>query len=257
MGSLYSNGMQPQAATSSAAPSDTKPAGFLGIVMLDTVFPRPPGDVGNPDTWGVPTRRVVLRGAWPERVVQSAAGLRREKLVEPFKKMVRQLASDGATAITTSCGFLVLLQTELQSAAPKLPVVTSSLLQLPALLRAHAQVGVLTISARTLGLEHLRAAGVARERLGDVLIQGVAADSSFTTAILGNRAEMDLTAAQADVVAAATALKTRAPHLTQLVLECTNMPPYAAAIEAATGLKTWSLLQAAALLKPFATNQAS
>lgn len=234
-------------------PKASKPAttGFLGIVMLDTAFPRPLGDIGHPDSFGVPTRRVVLRGAWPERVVQSAAGLRREKLVEPFKKMVRQLASDGAIAITTSCGFLVLLQSELQSAAPKVPVVTSSLLQLPALLREHAQVGVLTISAKALGDEHLRAAGVVRDRLKDVIVEGVSKESAFATAILGNRAEMDAALAQSDVVAAAVELKARAPQLTQLVLECTNMPPYADAIERVTGLKTWSLLQSVALLRPF------
>ena len=50
--------------------------GFLGVVMLDTRFPRPPGDVGHPDTFDVATRRYVVRGAWPAKVVQSGEGLR-------------------------------------------------------------------------------------------------------------------------------------------------------------------------------------
>jgi hypothetical protein len=66
--------------------------------------------------------------------------------------------------ITTSCGFLVLLQRELQ-AAVNVPVVTSSLLQLPALLGREPCVGVRAISAEHLGHEHLLSAGVPKARL--------------------------------------------------------------------------------------------
>lgn len=224
--------------------------GFLGIVMLDTRFPRPPGDIGHPDAFGVPTSRRTVTGAWPDKIVQSGAGLRAGRVVPAFVFVVRAMERDGARAITTSCGFLVLLQKELQ-AAVKVPVITSSLLQLPALLKAHRQVGVLTISAGKLGNEHLRAAGVARERLGDVLIGGVDQAGEFASSILGNRTSMDIEKAQQDVVAAALALKQRNPALTQLVLECTNMPPYRQAIEAATGMKTWALTDDERLLRPW------
>lgn len=222
--------------------------GFLGIVMLDTRFPRPPGDIGNPATFAFSTHRNVVKGVWPDKVVASAAGLRAGRVVPMFVGMVRQLEGEGARAITTSCGFLVLLQKELQ-AAVKVPVITSSLLQLPGLLASEPQVGVLTISSRHLGSEHLRAAGVKRGDLGRVLVQGVDPAGEFATAILGNRETMDLQKAQADVVAAAVALKARAPALRTLVLECTNMPPYAQAVGQATGLRVLSLADSPRLLK--------
>lgn len=224
--------------------------GFLGIVMLDTQFPRPLGDVGHPATFDPPTRRVVLERAWPGTVVQSAAGLRAAQLEEGFIAVVKLLEREGAKAITTSCGFLVLLQAELQ-AAVSVPVVTSSLLQLPELLRAHGRVGVLTIGAEALGHEHLLAAGVQVERLGDVVVQGVDAQGEFARCILDNEPTMDLVRAQEDVVAAARALKVREPSLTHLVLECTNMPPYQNAIEHASGMKCWSLLDDDRLFAPF------
>ncbi len=227
--------------------------GFLGIVMLDTQFPRPPGDVGHPDAFGVPTQRCIVKGAWPEKIVQSAAGLRAGRVVTPIVQLVRRLEQDGARAITTSCGFLVLLQKELQ-AAVKVPVVTSSLLQLPGLLALHDKVGVLTISASKLGSEHLRAAGVPRERLADVVVQGIDAKGEFAMSILGNRSTMDLGKAGAEVVAAAVALKTRNPQLQWVVLECTNMPPYRAAIEAACGLKTFALMDDERLTRPWRIN---
>jgi hypothetical protein len=215
--------------------------------MLDTRFPRPPGDVGHPDTFGVPVRRLVVPGAVPRRVVASAASLLASGLDLRFVEAMQALEAEGARALTTSCGFLVLLQRQLQ-AAVGVPVISSSLLLLPALLRSQAQVGVLTISAGHLTGEYLLAAGVAPERLGDVEVQGVDPQSEFAEAILGDRPVMDLHQAGRDVVAAAVALRSRAPGLRTLVLECTNMPPYAQAIRAATGFDVRSLLDVAELV---------
>jgi hypothetical protein len=226
------------------------PPGFLGVVMLDTRFPRPPGDIGHPEAFGVPVRQRVVPGAGPGKIVQTAAGLRAAGVAPAFVQAVRALASEGALAITTSCGFLVLLQQELQ-AATTVPVVTSSLLQLPGLLAGQRKAGVLTISSAALGSDHLLAAGVPPERLQDVLIQGVDPAGEFATAILGNRETMDIEKARSDVVAAAMALKQREPSLQAVVLECTNLPPYRQAVEAATGLKTWALTDDERLLQPW------
>ena len=220
--------------------------GFLGILMLQTRFVRLPRDIGHPDAFGVPTRRVVVQGAVPRRVVQSAAGLRASGLPAAFVSAARALVADGAWAITTSCGFLVLLQADLQSAVP-VPVVSSSLLQLPGLLARAPRVGVLTIDATSLSGDHLLAAGVPAHRLADVLVQGLDADGPFARRILGDRPDIqmkgsDVDAERRDVVAAAQRLRERAPDLRDGVLECTNLPPHQAAIEAATGWRCWSLL---------------
>ena len=221
--------------------------GFLGVVMLETQFPRPPGDVGHASTFGVPMRQVVVPGAAPRRVVGSAASLRASGLPALFVEAMRSLERQGARALTTSCGFLVLLQPELQSAV-RVPVVSSSLLQLPSLLAAQSQVGVLTISAEHLTDEFLLAAGVPVSRLGDVLVQGVDPAGEFASAILGNWEQMNLGRAEADVVAAARTLQRRAPRLRTVVLECTNMPPYRKAVSDATAWQVRSLLDAPALV---------
>src|SRR6187549_3915493 len=82
-------------------------ASLLGIVMLDTRFPRPPGDAGNPASWPGPTLLKVVPQAWPRKIVQSAAGLRAAGVLHQIVDVVRQLESSGVHAITTSCGFLV------------------------------------------------------------------------------------------------------------------------------------------------------
>lgn len=217
-------------------------AGFVGVLMLDTRFPRLAGDIGHPGSFGGAVRHRVVRGAVPRRVVTSAQALRESGLGAAFIEAARELAAQGARAITTSCGFLVLLQDELQAAVP-VPVVTSSLLLLPGLLAQERQVGVLTIDAERLGHDHLLAAGVPRERLADVVMQGVASEGPFARAILGNEPSMDVEGAARDVVQAALALRARAPDLRTAVLECTNMPPHAKAAGDATGLRLPSLLE--------------
>ena len=162
--------------------------GFLGILMLDTRFPRPPGDIGNPVTFevlGIPARRLVVGGAFPAEVVRG----RDPALIAPFLAAAHRLVADGAVMITTSCGFLARHQRVLAELLP-VPVVTSSLLQA----RALPSPGILTIDADALD------------------------------------------ATRSDVVGAALALQARAPSIGSVLLECTNMPPYRAAIAEACRL---------------------
>ena len=107
--------------------SDSGEKAFLGVIVLDTRFPRPPGDIGCPQTWtraGIPARLRVVPGASARRVVQQQD----PALLGPFIDAARSLADDGARLISTSCGFLAGWQAELQAVVP-VPVITSSLLQ--------------------------------------------------------------------------------------------------------------------------------
>lgn len=210
----------------------------LGVLMLDTRFPRPPGDVGNPASFPFPVRYRVVQGASPERVVQQqAAGL-----LQPFIEAAHELVKAGCVGISTTCGFLVLFQRELAAALP-VPVMTSSLLQIPALQTSLAPgelVGVVTISATSLSAEHLAAAGA----MGDVPVEGVDAAGEMARAILGNQTTLDTVRVQAEVVQAALRLISRQPAVKAIVLECTNMPPYADAVRRATGLPVYDALTA-------------
>ncbi len=202
---------------------------MLGVLMLDTQFPRIVGDIGNPATFDWPVRHATVRGASPQRVVRE----RDPALLQPFIAAGLALVRDGATAITTSCGFLVLFQRELQAALP-VPVWTSSLLLLPELQAALApgcKVGVLTVDATSLGADHLRCAGAAP----DTPIEGLAAGCAFQRTLLHDEAQLDVEAARQATIDAALRLVDRHPEVASIVLECTNMPPYAEAVRAATG----------------------
>lgn len=236
---------QPHSIGASCAPDRTafSLAGqpVLGLLVLDTAFERIPGDLGRADSWPGTVLRQVVPGAVPSAVVKAATGPQDlEPLLGAFVRAARDLVAQGAQAITTSCGFLVLAQQALQ-AAVDVPVVSSGLLQLPDVLAREAQVGVLTASAQALGSAHLGAAGVVSARLQDVLVQGMPADGHFAAAILRGEVALDPAQVEREVVAAASALRQRARGLRTLVLECTNLPPYADAIREATGWVVRSL----------------
>ena len=213
-----------------------------GVLMLDTQFPRWKGDIGCPDGWPVELLYQKVKGMFPKEIVRSSETLQQHDVLPLFEQAAEDLLTKGVGGITTSCGFLVLLQKELQSRLP-VPVITSSLLLLPQLLAENAAVGVLTMDEHALGDAHFLAAGVLHKDLPRLRIQGVSREEEFASAIMENRLHMNFDTAQRSVVSAAVSLQKKSPELRHVVLECTNMPPYAKAIEAATGWQLHSLHQ--------------
>lgn len=209
---------------------------MLGILMLETRFPRIPGDIGNSTTFSFPVRKIVVQGASPKRVVIEGD----PALLEPFIAAGRQLVADGATLITTSCGFLALFHRELAAALP-VPVLTSSLLQVApvaATLRPDQKVGILTANAASLSPRHLAAVGAGAT---PVVIRGLEETAEFAQVFLYNKETLDVAATRAEVIAATQRLLADHPEIGALVLECTNLPPYADDLRRLTGLPVFDV----------------
>jgi len=207
---------------------------MIGILMLDTAFPRVLGDIGNPDTFDHPVRYAIVPGATPDAIVLGDVS----PWVEAFIDAGKDLVASGCTALVTTCGFLTPLRAAVQ-VQTGVPVTSSSLELIPALLNQGHKPGILTISAASLTQQHLIAAGVPRT----TPIQGVD-DTHFASAILGNQPHLDTQRAEKEMIAGATALCAAHPKTDIIVLECTNMPPYADAITQATRRPTVSILTA-------------
>jgi hypothetical protein len=208
----------------------------LGILMLDARFPRIPGDMGNALTWPFPVLYRVVPDATPERVVLEGA----QGLLPRFLDAAAELVALGAEAITTNCGFLSLFQREL-AAHVGVPVATSSLMQVPwvqATLPPGQRVGVVTVSAVSLTPAHLEAACVP----ADTPVAGTEGGREFFRVLIrAEKDDMDVDLAEQDVVGAGRDLMRRHNDVGAIVLECTNMPPYAAALQAATGRPVYDI----------------
>lgn len=209
---------------------------FMGILMLDTQFPRLVGDIGNPASFDFPTRKSIIKGAFPEAIIKQEP----EKCLEDFISAAIDFEQNGAKLITTSCGFLTLFQKDIADAV-NIPVLTSSLFlynDLVALQPQNKTVGILTIAASSLTRKHLEAANIS----ANMPIGTTEKGTEFSNAILENRSNLNFEIAQRDNVEAALTLQSANPNLGAILLECTNMPPYADAITEATGLPVYSIL---------------
>jgi len=209
----------------------------IGVLVLDTVFPRIPGDIGHAGTFPFPVLYHKVRNASPSRVVREGD----PALLDGFIQGARTLEAAGVLAITTSCGFLAMFQRQLTEAV-RVPVFTSALQLVPLVSRMLAPdraVGILTVEGRALGPRHLAGAGITEDI--PVVMWGLERGQAFTPVLLDNELELDVDAARRENVEAAREMLERHPEVGAIVLECTNMPPYAAAIREATGLPVFDI----------------
>ena len=208
----------------------------LGILMLDTRFPRIYGDMGNARTWPFPVLYHVVRGASAEKIVLHDA----RHTLDAFIDAGRELISMGAEAITTTCGFLAIFQRELAQAL-SVPVATSSLMQVPwvqTTLPPGRRVGILTVSRSNLTPDHLAAVNIP----ADTPVAGTENGKEFFRVLVkAEKEDMDIGLAEQDILDAGRDLVQRHPEVGAIVLECTNMPPYAAALQAELGLPVYDI----------------
>ncbi|MBM4442039.1 MAG: aspartate/glutamate racemase family protein [Candidatus Rokubacteria bacterium] len=209
----------------------------VGVLMLDTRFPRIPGDMGNATTFPFPVRYHRVEGAGPDLVVRRGA----DGLLDRFIEGARYLEREGVAAVTTNCGFLVKFQRQM-AAAVRIPVFTSSLLLVPLVHRMLApgrRVGIVTVNAPSLSPEHLAGAGIDADI--PLAVTGLETEKEFTRVLLDDELELDVALAREEHVRVARRLADAHPDLGAIVLECTNMPPYADDIRRETGLPVFDI----------------
>ena len=208
----------------------------LGILTLDTKFPRVHGDIGNAGTWPFPVIFKIVEGATSDKVVRKgAAGLR-----DAFARAAKETVAMGADGIGTTCGFLSLFQDDIAEAAG-VPVASSSLMQVPwvqSTLPKDKRVGIITISKESVTPAHLNAVGVPL----DTPIVGTEGGKTFTATVLDDGDYMDFELARKDLVAAGQRLIAEFPDVGAVVLECTNMGPFARDINLDLGLPVFDVV---------------
>lgn len=206
----------------------------VGVLLLDTRFARPPGDIGNASTFGGRVLYETVGGASISRILQGDP--HDPALAEGFRAARDRLVERGAELLTTSCGLLVFQQSRLSQGCP-VPFTASSLLQIPLRQRQHGKVAVMGLLEGSITPAHLVAAGVAP----DLPVGALPGDAHLLDVLRANDPDrpIDAQRAAAELIVAARALLTRAPETEALVLECTNLPPYQAALAEALDLPVY------------------
>ncbi len=199
----------------------------IGILCLETYYGRPPGHLRNASTFRFPVMYRIVKGATAKRVVKEADS----ELLAPFIDAARELEQEGVMAVTGSCGFLALFQNELADTVD-IPLFSSSLIQIPMIyrmLRRSQKVGILTASKSTLTGTHLKAVGAERV---PVCVAGMDDQQEFCEVVIeGRRNELNVGRLGKEVLAVVEKLAEDHPEMGALVIECTDLPPFAHQIQ--------------------------
>lgn len=209
----------------------------VGVILSDTSFRRPIGDVGNPDSYSYPVIFHLARGATAAEMVQPVPNM---ALLEIYLQCALDLQRRGASLITTTCGFLVALQDPIAKRL-EVPFVASSLLQIPTVFRIMGgRIGIITANDACLTKEHLVAAGVTDDT--PIAILGLQDHKEFADPILNGVGEIDLPGVERCVVETAQELLRKFPDTKAFVCECHNLPPFSDAIRRETGKPVFDIL---------------
>jgi hypothetical protein len=205
----------------------------IGVLMLDTAFPRLPGDIGNAASFDFPVRYEVVKGALPQLVNRQDPG---KELLPLFIETARKLESDGVKAITTSCGLLASFQSEL-AASVSVPVFTSTLMLVPfcyQLTGGKKPVGIMTIRKSSITNRQCTGAGWSQNEI-PVRIMGMEGKHHFSEVYADNGTVLNRVTLEGEVRETVVQLLEEYPEIGSIVLECTNLAPFSPLIRQVSG----------------------
>ncbi len=209
----------------------------IGIILLENYAPFIPGDVANATTYDFPVRFQRVENFSVERIFRHDMSL-----LDPVLEAGRALVREGVRAVTGDCGFMVIYQDEL-AARLEVPVFMSSLLQIPFLRRLigpEEKIGVITANSESLDELVLQKSGV--ESSAPLLIKGLEGKEHFVSAVIKEQGVLDSQKIEQEVVSVAKEMTAQDPQVKIMLLECSMLPPYAAAVQEAVGLPVFDFV---------------
>lgn len=208
----------------------------IGVIQLEAQIPMPPGDMGNATTFPFPILYERLGKIDPNWVVSS------EPHPEVTKRSIaaaKRLEMQGVRAIVGNCGFFANYQPQVAKEI-SVPFFSSSLMQIPmvmASIRPDQVVGVMTANGATLkSAPALKYSGVTD--MARVVIYGAEHGENMKK-ILSDSDNYNMKGLEQELVALARKMVNEHPEVGAVVLECTEFPPHAFAIQNAIRRNVW------------------
>lgn len=215
-------------------------AGYpIGIVYIEDVYyPIVPGNVVNASTYPFPVRMLPVKNINCDELFACD-----DKVGGLIKEACEQLVKEGVRAISGACGFFGNYQKEM-SELFDVPVALSSLVQVPwifTMLKPSQKLAILTADEKSITKRLLDNCGISDEMLKRIVIKDLASSENFSC-VIKNWGEWDNDLARKDVVGKAIEATTENNDIGAILLECSDMPPYAASIQAEVGLPVFDFI---------------
>lgn len=210
-------------------------AGFpIGIIAIDLVYPKLPGNVVNASTFAFPVFYKKVRFEIEELFRGD------EKIIAQVVAAAKELEAEGARAIVGACGFFAHFQKQVKEAV-RVPVFLSSLCQLP-MIRAglpdDRKIAVVAASGDSVNESLLANVG---GRMEDCIVFDVGSWESFAP-IRWGKTVLDNGALTKDMMGLGSRIRTEFPEVGAILLECSDLPPYAWAVQRASGLPVYDFI---------------
>jgi len=204
----------------------------VGIIYIEDVwYPLIPGNVVNAYTFDFPVRLRAVPNLNIERLFRADPSIA-DDIIALGKEMIEK---EGIRALSSACGFFGNFHKQVAEALD-IPVALSSLVQvswIKTLLKPNQKIGVLTADEASLTDNLLRNCYIEDRDL--LAIKDLRHAPEFS-AILEYRGEFDNGKVREEVVSAAVELLEEGHDIGAILLECSDMPPYAADVQRATQL---------------------
>ena len=213
----------------------TAMAGFdIGIICLETTHALLPGNVQHARSYSFPVIYEAVSVDDPWRVMRGEPAL-----LPPILAAARTLRRRGVRAICGACGSFGFYQREI-AAALDVPVFLSPLMLVPLILAGLApdrRIGIVAGSAALIDQRLFDACGVADPTR--LAMAPMADCSEFANMVAGRPLDVALLRAQLGEVV--DQLVRREPALGAILLQCSDLPPFAADLQAVTGLPIFDM----------------
>jgi hypothetical protein len=209
----------------------------VGILDADWLVPYIPGDVTNASTFDFPVLYKMVEGLDLKLVLQGD-----KSQSDAIVNAVVELEQQGVKCITGDCGFLIHYQEEAADAVD-VPVFLSSLLQLPLVehfIGRNKSVALVCADRSAVDGDVLRKAGSTESTT--IIVEDLLETEEFAIRLLQPSECLDSDKSQREVVKICQRLQAENPKLGAFLFECSMLPPYSHAAQAATGLPVFDFI---------------
>ncbi len=210
----------------------------VGIMLLDVHYPIMPGNVVNAYTFDFPVRHMWVNGANQDRMHSGD-----DSLLPELIKTAKQLEVEGCRAVCGACGYFGHFQKKLANAVD-IPVYLSSIIQIPWIsvgLKEDEKIGILCADGRNLTYDLFKSCGVSEKDFNRCVIASAGNLPEFS-AFMERRGHFNNGIVKNELINLANNIMQENINIKAILLECSDMPPYSAAIQSALNIPVFDFI---------------
>lgn len=210
----------------------------VGILQLYAHLPFFPGNVSNCWTYDFPVKFKFVEGTGIDNILAGD-----KSLVDNILKAAKELETDGCRVICANCGFFGHYQSIIAEQMD-IPVYLSSLVQTSWALMSMSskkKLGILTANKNNLTEEMFESCGVSEKLQKRCVVYGAQDLEEFPN-ILTGKGGLHYNKLSDEITGLARKMVAENPDVGAILLECTDMPPYAWKIQAELNMPVYDAI---------------